>query len=82
MKTRRVRHTPGYWEWHGDRLVADDNFFVIEDSGDSTDADRNLISASPDLLEACKALMDECPVWTKGCELAEKALKKARGELR
>ena len=86
------QHTPGPWKVAGNSIVTENDthcIAVIEDDGgyeaphDQRDANAQLISAAPELLEACE--------WSLGSIDAErfpnshagliKAIAKAKGEL-
>lgn len=60
-----TKHTPGPWEWSGDYLygpdyqeVIGDCFFAGEQSLSCSNADRRLIAAAPDLLQALQYVND------------------------
>jgi hypothetical protein len=65
------KHTPGPWHWDGRQagygsLVSESGAEVLADidyeglnlHGDDKEADACLIAASPDLLEACRKLVE------------------------
>jgi hypothetical protein len=92
-------HTPGPWERNGNavhkRLSKHYAECVAIVGGDNKEGDANLIAAAPDLLEACKLLMEHIkeglvsvyeekadngqPV-VSACELIESAIAKATGD--
>lgn len=96
-----VKHTPGPWEflygvndkWDSSRVVAGGYGFsapyrLEPGSGRDPvqDADNRLISASPDLLEACEAALAYIPnsvvrSWPPGFELKAKALELLRSAI-
>jgi hypothetical protein len=76
-----MKHTPGTWKLgrNSDTVITDHpvNFFPEETEKHygghpiaesiSTDADRHLISAAPDLLEACKKAYEALEAITEFC---------------
>lgn len=92
-----VKHTPGPWESDSDVVQPVDgqsfngcHICRITDPGDgfSSEARANaqLISAAPDLLEACKAALAYIPnsvvrSWPPGFELKAKALELLRSAI-
>ena len=94
-----AKHTPGPWHWNEKHqlvgpLVPDDGYMeahhprIVETDGGfypPTEADRHLIAAAPDLLEALAALMDAHAIPSSICkersvyEKARAAIAKATG---
>lgn len=86
-------HTPGPWRIDGFcRCVARDEV-VVEVFGQNRTANADLIAAAPELLEACKALLDGGPDcgceaeghicgWPKVKQQAEVAIAKAEGKVK
>jgi hypothetical protein len=95
------KHTPGPWDWRNiDALwTSDDGRYgepVLCASYDSdrgahlktTDANRNLICAAPDMLSALEAIapmlphgaVDSDPQWAAAINAVRAAIKKARGD--
>lgn len=61
-----MNHTPGPWEWDGDRLITGSGAEVISAapwegswlSYENKDENAKLIAAAPDLLTACEAILE------------------------
>lgn len=53
----KTKHTPGPWKIEGQNIIGNEiNGFICTWSGRKKDA--NLIAAAPDLLEACKHVLE------------------------
>ena len=83
------KHTPGPWHWdnddlfHGDDKVLDFGCGCCTDK-DPTDADKSLIAAAPDLLEALELMVDtyDDGGWPSSTlVIARAAIAKAKGEV-
>lgn len=92
--SEQATHTPGPWEWFGDQLDGGEHggecVLLLTDDGreygmhspvlqmDNEVADRALIAAAPDLLEACQAIHcmvdDYCAVMNEASEYTQKAM--------
>ena len=80
------RHTKGPWQaerfcvWSEDKYVAATQTGINEEE---QQANAKLIAAAPDLLEACKAVLDivnaysHIPAQLKACEILQEAIAKA-----
>ena len=90
------KHTPGPWKFGKEGAIeyndvqnyicgADETLIVY---GQVKDADARLISAAPDLLEACRAMLDCCYDMDRNDETLAavkatmKAIAKATGEIK
>lgn len=95
----KAQHTPGPWTWNGaTTITAADELHCIagvlhEDwqqlfDVQTREANARLIAASPELLDACKALraaaintpaLSDSKEWTALIEVADAAITKAQG---
>ena len=81
---KEFKGKPGPWHWEG-KVLCNDAFIVGGDGWTFNDADKKLIAAAPELLEALQATIHEVGHWlsTQKPELKEKiesAINKALGE--
>jgi hypothetical protein len=89
-----MKHTPGPWEWVGRDLEAGDYETVIETEvscgtycyGGSpvvkvSAADKLLIAAAPDLLEALRGVLSIADPARRSSRLARAAIAKATGDV-
>ena len=82
------KHTPGPWELWGtaspSQVIAAENYFVAQTLGRNDEANARLIAAAPDLLVACKELLEvweEAPAYGHASAVkARAAIAKAEGE--
>ena len=77
--------TPGPWHWHG-QLLCNDAYIVGGDSWAFSDANKRLIAAAPELLDAlqrCESVLSNIPLEVCDVEdllYARAAINKALGE--
>lgn len=81
---KEFKGKPGPWHWEG-KVLCNDAFIVGGDGWTFNDADKKLIAAAPELLEALQYLTHALGYGSsmdvaKGEEMAELAIKKALGE--
>ena len=87
VMVKEFKGTPGPWHWEG-LVLGNDDFIVGGDSWRFKEADKNLIAAAPELLEALQlakhVIINMLPTNSasrnKVAEMAEKAIAKALGE--
>lgn len=78
---KEFKGKPGPWHWEG-KVLCNDDHIVGGDGWTFNDADKNLIAAAPELLEALQDALHaydkhgEYPEW----DFARAAIKKALGE--
>lgn len=77
----KFKGKPGPWHWEGKVLCNDANI-VGGDGWTFNDADKKLIAAAPDLLEALRFIINDCSRMIPKCaeDKAIAAIKKALGE--
>ena len=85
----KFKGNPGPWHWEG-KVLCNDAHIVGGDGWTFNDADKKLIAAAPELLEALRQLRDYvedvCAVSSSDCDkehplmLATAAINKALGE--
>lgn len=86
---KKFKGKPGPWHWEG-KVLCNDVHIVGGDGWTFNDADKSLIAAAPELLEALRQLRDYvedvCAVSSSDCDkehplmLATSAINKALGE--
>lgn len=86
---KEFKGKPGPWHWEG-KVLCNDAHIVGGDGWTFNDADKSLIAAAPELLEALRQLRDYvddvCAVSSSDCDkshplmLANAAINKALGE--
>jgi hypothetical protein len=84
-----MKHTPAPWHsdgvliWAGDRVIAQADLAGVEYNEEIRQANACLISAAPDLLEACKDFVEMAETPHKDARLliqrAKEAIKNAEG---
>ena len=80
-----LKGTPGPWHWEG-KVLCNDAHIVGGDSWTFSAADKKLIAAAPELLEAlqrCEEILSEIPLEVRHVEdllYSRAAINKALGE--
>lgn len=87
--TTKAAHTPGPWHWepHGECWLlggtndAPETVFHVDPDGNAVPdaANRSLIAAAPDLLEALEGLISQPQVLSDALFKAKAAIQKAKG---
>ena len=82
---KEFKGKPGPWHWEG-KVLCNDAHIVGGDGWTFSDADKSLIAAAPELLDALQCIVEACAWGTYGnpgyenLEAAKAAIKKALGE--
>ena len=74
----KFKGKPGPWHWEG-KVLCNDAHIVGGDGWAFNDADKKLIAAAPDLLEALQDLESRACIYVNTSK-ANAAIKKAMGE--
>lgn len=83
-----TKHTPGPWKWTGNLLISqqEPNDVVLREHNyfARSEADKRLIEAAPDLMEACELWISGESTWStiKAREMASRAILKIKGEIK
>lgn len=77
-KMKEFKGKPGPWHWEG-KVLCNDAHIVGGDGWAFNDADKRLIAAAPELLEALRDLESRACIYVNTSK-AKSAIKKALGE--